>query len=165
MGHETARVSCFYKMTEQNQHVLKREVRKNYKKPLQIIYCEFQQAVGVTVHLSTLRKERRTFHIHECVAAHKINYTQSNKAMTHLVFALQHQVLQWSTVATGQWTTVKLLYGTTSHAKCFFRADGRAWVWRMSGESLLLEYIVPSVVKFISSQVSNKYISGGDVLV
>ena len=57
VGTRTAHVGRPRKLTERDRRVLKREVRTNRKKPLQIINSEFQQAAGVTVHPNTLRKD------------------------------------------------------------------------------------------------------------
>ena len=135
-GARTAHVGRPRKLTERDRRVLKREVCKNRKKPLQIINSEFQQVAGVTVHPNTLPKELHALNIHEYVAAHKPNITPANKA-ARIAWSLQRR--NWTV---DHW---KIVLWSDESRYTLFQSDGRAWVLRTSGERLFPECIVPTV--------------------
>ena len=97
---------------------------------------EFQQATGTVVSMNTIRKEAHLLGYHGRAAAHKPLITKSNRA-ARLTWCKERR--QWTV---EQWKQV--LWSDESRFT-LYRSDGRVWVWRLPGERLLPECIVPTV--------------------
>ncbi|GIY13323.1 transposable element Tcb1 transposase [Caerostris darwini] len=97
---------------------------------------EFRQATGVAVSTKTLRIE-----------AHKLGYTERSAAHRPLITKTSKKAcLRWAkdhrTWTLDDWK--RILWSDESRFT-LFRSDGRVWVWRLPGERLLPECVVPTV--------------------
>lgn len=124
------------KLGDRDRRVLSREIRKNRTQPMAHILQEFQQASGSVVSMNTIRKEAHLLGFHGRAAAHKPLITKSNRA-ARLMWCKAHR--KWTV---DQWKRV--LWSDESRFT-LYRSDGRVWVWRLPGERLLPECIVPTV--------------------
>ncbi|KFM60000.1 Transposable element Tc1 transposase, partial [Stegodyphus mimosarum] len=124
------------KLGDRDRRVLSREIRKNCTQPMALIREEFQQASGSIVSMNTIRKEAHLLGFHGRATVHKPLITKSNRA-ARLVWCKAHRN---STV--DHWKRV--LWSDESRFT-LYRSDGRVWVWRLPGERLLPECIVPRV--------------------
>ena len=124
------------KLGDRDRRVLSREIRKNRAQPMALIRDEFQQASGSIVSMNTIRKEAHLLGFHGRAAAHKPLITKSNRA-ARLMWCKAHR--NWTV---DQWKRV--LWSDESRFT-LYRSDGRVWVWRLPGERLLPECIVPTV--------------------
>lgn len=123
-------------LTDRDRRVLQREIRKNRRSTMATIAEEFQQASGCHVSTKTLRKEAHKLGYHGRAAVHKPLVTPANKTNR----------LQWAKER-KDWTVEdwkRVLWSDESRFT-LFRSDGRVWVWRLPGERLLPECIIPTV--------------------
>ncbi|KFM60251.1 Transposable element Tc1 transposase, partial [Stegodyphus mimosarum] len=86
--------------------------------------------------MNTIRKEAHLLGFHGRAAAHKPLITKSNRA-ARLMWCKAHRNL-----TVDQWKRV--LWSDESRFT-LYRSDGRVWVWRLPGERLLPECVVPTV--------------------
>ncbi|KAJ8872644.1 hypothetical protein PR048_026253 [Dryococelus australis] len=114
---------------------LKREIVKNRAQPVAAIRQEFHTATEVSVSFGTLRTEAHRLGYFVRAAAHKPHITTSNKARR----------LRWC-LDRRNWTLehCKSVLWRDESRFTLFRSDGRVWVWRLPGERLLPECIVPT---------------------
>ncbi|GIY31257.1 transposable element Tc1 transposase [Caerostris darwini] len=124
------------KLGDRDRRVLTREIRKNRTQQMALIREEFQQASGSIVSMNTIRKEAHLHGFHGRTAAHKPLITKSNRA-AQLMWCKAHRI--WTV---DQWK--RILWSDESKFT-LYRSDGRVWVWRLPGERLLPECIVPTV--------------------
>ncbi|KFM67704.1 Transposable element Tc1 transposase, partial [Stegodyphus mimosarum] len=101
-----------------------------------LIREEFQQASRSIVSMNTIRKEAHLLGFHGRAAVHKPLITKSNRD-AQLMWCKAHR-----NCTVDQWKRV--LWSDESRFT-LYRSDGRVWVWRLPGERLLAECIVPTV--------------------
>ena len=124
------------KIQERDRRVLKREIRKNRCTPMGNIHREFHMATGCSVSTKTMRNEAHALGYHGRAAVHKPLVTKGNRA-ARLQWAKEHR--EWTV---EDW---KRVVWSDESRFTLFRSDGRVWVWRLPGERLMPECVVPTV--------------------
>ncbi|KAJ8891751.1 hypothetical protein PR048_004304 [Dryococelus australis] len=103
--------------------------------PMTTIRHEFHTTTRVSISIGTLSTEAHRLGYFGRAAAHEPHITTSNKAR-RLRWCLERR--NWTL---EQWKSV--LWSDESRFT-LFRSDGRVWVWRLLGERLLPECVVPT---------------------